>query len=420
MMRNPSRVMLVLAIGLALAIPADSFAHWCSNIYQTYTRIVVKPDRQNINVADGTTGELKVRVRNNFPYTLHYVLMRANPPPELEVTITPNETDAQDIRVYPGQEVTFTLSITRNGPGSDDVADLGLEVRPRVERIDSWRDMGNWWVDQDPDPADVRNSIQNHTDQTYALLHGDLADLDSCASCETEGVNGLINLWSDRVDNCTTGNLDSVWPQIFMRSGHQLAVRLRFRTFNDPDRSTVVQTMIYGMDNPYPIARGLAAFYAAYGGSDTGVQARVQQMADTDSDGGNCTYSADADTQNMAKAGLLMMGENQYHTEVTNCVGDSGFDVKARAACAAALGIMGEDDPVINYLMSHVTNGANCYDVPASTAYANLIGCYLMHLVVLVRRGGPEGVGPVSFLDEEVIEDNTAPAAPTGLTVQPL
>jgi len=363
---------------------------------------------------------LKVRVRNNFPYTLHYILMRTNPPPELSVTVTPNETDARDIRVYPGQEVTFTLSITRSGAGSDDVADLGIEVRPRVENMDSWRDMGNWWVDQSPDPADVRDRIQNNPSQSHALLNADLAEIDGCASCETEGVNGLMALWRDRVDRCDSSGLDSQWPQIFMRSGLQLAVRLNFRNFNDPDRSTVVQTMIYGMDNPYPIARGLAAFFAAYGGSDAGIQARVQQMADTDADGGNCTYSADADAQIMAKAGLLIMGENQYHTEVTNCVGDGGYDVRARAACAAALGIMGEDDPVINYLMSHVTDGANCYDVPQSTAYANEIGCYLMKLVVLSRRGGPDGVGPVSFLDEDVVEDNTAPAAPTGLTVQPL
>jgi hypothetical protein len=45
---------------------------------------------------------------------------------------------------------------------------------------------------------------------------------------------------------------------------------------------------------------------------------------------------------------------------------------------------------------------------------------YMLQLVVYSRRGGPEGVGEVSFLDEEVVVDDTPPAAPTGLTVQPL
>ena len=96
MVQNRSRLtlLLVLAVGLVLTIPADTYAHWCSNIYQTYARIVVKPERQTISIPDGQTGELKVRVRNNFPYTLHYVQMRANPPAELEVSISPTEAEA--------------------------------------------------------------------------------------------------------------------------------------------------------------------------------------------------------------------------------------------------------------------------------------------------------------------------------------
>ena len=196
MIRSRSKFLLILAVGLALAIPADSFAHWCSNIYQTYARIVVKPERQTISVPNGQTGELKVRVRNNFPYTLYYIMLRANPPPELSVTISPTEAEAENIRIYAGQEATFTLSITRTGAGSDDVSVLDLEVRPRVERLESWRDMSDWWVDQTPSAADVRDSIDNNPPQAHALLNADLADIDSCPSCVTEGVTELMALWS--------------------------------------------------------------------------------------------------------------------------------------------------------------------------------------------------------------------------------
>ncbi len=53
----------VMSMGMvAVLVPSDGYAHWCSNIYQTYARIVVKPERQTISVPDGQTGELKVRV----------------------------------------------------------------------------------------------------------------------------------------------------------------------------------------------------------------------------------------------------------------------------------------------------------------------------------------------------------------------
>ena len=164
-----------LAIFMAQAPSAD--AHWCSNIYQTYARIVVKPERQAINVGVGETSQLMVRVRNNFPYTMRYIQLRANNPAGLSVTVTPSEAEAQNKVIYAGQETTFTLSITRDQAGSDDVADLNLEINTSVEDIGgSWRDAGNWWVDQNPTEADVRNAVQNSPAQTRGLLNADLAD----------------------------------------------------------------------------------------------------------------------------------------------------------------------------------------------------------------------------------------------------
>jgi hypothetical protein len=398
-MRNRGKLLLVFAVGLALTFPADAYAHWCSNIYQTYARIVVKPERQNINVPDGQTGELKVRVRNNFPYTMHYIQLRVNPPPELDVTVSPNETEAQNIRVYTGQEVTFTLTITRNGAGSDDVSALGLEVRPQVESMSGWRDAGDWWVDQSPSETDVRNSIANNVQQSRGLLNACLADIPSCVDCERDGVNQLINMWG-----YINGDFDNTSGGQYMRAGQALAVRLQFRNFNDPPRSDAVQAMVDTMNNAsLDIARGTAAFFAAYGGSDASAVSRIQSMANSD---------PSSTAQRMAKAAQLILGEDTT-ADVTACLNDGGEDDKARAVCAAALGIMGDDDPVRNFLLTHVTDGSN-------SDYPRLYISYMLQLVVFFRRGGPEGVGTVSFLDEEVVEDNTAPAAPTGLTVQPL
>jgi hypothetical protein len=405
MFRNRTKLLLVLAIGLALAIPADSFAHWCSNIYRTYARIVVKPDRQTIDVSDGSTGELKVRVRNNFPYTMEYILMRVNPPAELTVDVSPTEAEALNIRVYAGQEVTFTLSITRTGAGSNDVADLNLEVRPRVEGISNWRDMSDIWVEQNYSESAIRNSIANNPQQTHGLLNADLADIDSCPGCELDGVTELIAIW-----NSIDVDYNDTWGQQVARAGQALAIRLRYRTSNDPARSALVQAMLDEMDGSFDIARGTAAFFAAYGGNDAAAVTRINEMASSDSS---------TSAQRMAKAAQLLLGDNTT-ADVTACYQDGGEEIRARAVCAAALGIMGDDDPIANFLIGEVTFGADGDSYPPRSVYYNRhYAGYMLQLVVFVRRGGPEGVGVVSFYDEDVVVDDVAPAAPTGLTVQP-
>jgi hypothetical protein len=395
-----------LAILMAQAPTAD--AHWCSNIYQTYARIVVKPERQAINVGVGETGQLSVKVRNNFPYTLRYIQLRANNPAGLSVTVTPSEADAQNKVIYAGQETTFTLSITRDQAGSDDVADLNLEINTSVQSVgSSWRDAGHWWVDQNPTEADVRNSVQNNPQQTRGLLNADLADVSGCAGCVTDGVQGMLGLYDERVDSCNSSNYDDTSDMQTIRAGLQLSIRLRFGNFTSPSRSAVVADMITAMDDPFDIGRGFAAFLAAFGGNDAGIEARIQSMADSDPEG-VCSFSSSSSSQNMAKAALLIMGLNQYQQDVTDCYNNGGEASRARMACAAALGIMGDDGPVTNFLIPEAPNGSN-YN------YERLTASYLLRLVVLHRRGGPDGVGVVSFLDEDVVVDDVRPLAPTGL-----
>ncbi len=403
----------LLSVGCTMLWPAGAArAHWCSNIYQTYARIVVKPERQNINVGVGETGSLKVRVRNNFPYTLYYVRLRANNPTGLTVTVSPTDAEAQNIRVYSGQEVTFTLGITRNQAGPDDVSNLNLQVNTTVQDIGpSWRNLSDWWIHQDPAPADLRNKLANDPDQVRALLNATLADR-PCLDCELDGVNGLLELWHTRLDSCESGGFDSQWPMMYMRAGQALAIRLRFRAFNDPSRANVVQNLIETMDDAYGIVRGYAAFLAAYGGNDAGVASRIQQMADSDTPAGICSFSPSSSAQRMAKAALLILGNNQYQAEVTACSNDGGEHNRARMVCAAALGLMGDDAPITNFLIPRVPDGTN-------TDYERLFGSYLLQLVVFARRGGPEGVGLVSFLDEEVVSDDVPPKAPANLRAGP-
>jgi hypothetical protein len=394
---SAGRAVILLLLGLWLS-PGKTPAHWCHDIYQDFARIVVKPERQTIDVPVGGSGTLKVRVRNNFPYGLRHILLRATPPAGLQVTVSPSQAEARDRTVYSGQEVTFTLTIQRSASGSNDVAALNLEVLPEVEDVASWRGMDDWWVAQHPAESEVRNRIQTNPMQSHSLLYATLADLPNCSSCEADGVSELLNLFDQ-----LTNNLDSQWPQIFLRAGHQLAVRLRFRNFNNPSRSTVVSRLLARTQSGDDLVRSMAAFFLGYGGNDSGVLQRLQQMASSDS-----SESAKCG----ARAGLLMLGENRT-SEVTSCMNSNSVDERIRLSCAAALGIMGDDNPVVNFLMPQVSTGTG-------TSYNKLVGSYFLQLVVLVRRGGPEGQGQVSFLEEEQPADSVPPRAPQNLGIQPI
>jgi hypothetical protein len=381
------------ALATTLLLPGPAPAHWCSNIYQTFARIVVKADREAIEIGLAETGELKVRVRNNFPYTLHYIKLRANEPEGLQVSITPNEETAEQFPVVAGQEVTFTLQITRITEGPDDVAALNLEINTTVEDMrPRWRATDDQWVDQAPSPAAIREHQDLGLHQARALTWAKLAELD-CADCQLDGVMGMMDLWASRLDPCDGSGFDAAWPMQFLRAGLGLAIRLRFAGFNTPSRAQVVQTMIETMDDANPIARGYAAFLAAYGGNDAGVAERIQAMLDSDPDGA-CTFAPSPHAQTMAKAALFMLGQQQHLADVSACAADEDQHRRVRMACAAALGVMGDDAPIAQFLLDQVPNGIN-------TSYEKLYASYLLQLVVLSRRGGPEGIAEVSFLDEE-------------------
>ena len=116
-------------------------AHWCSNVFNSYSKIVVKPERDTIDVAVGSSGSLTVRVRNNFPYTIRYIKLRANPPGDLTVDcrisdspVQDCESDAEGKRIYAGQDAVFFLDITRNSGSDNSVSRHCLAVKPSIWR----------------------------------------------------------------------------------------------------------------------------------------------------------------------------------------------------------------------------------------------------------------------------------------------
>jgi hypothetical protein len=124
-------------------------------------------------------------------------------------------------------------------------------------------------------------------------------------------------------------------------------------------------------------------------------------MAESDPSG-ICPFDPSPRAQRMAVAALLVLGEKDRHADVTACYNDQAEDTRVRLLCAAALGMRGEDFPMIDYVLPHTTDGKN-------TSYEGLYTGYLLQLVTYERRGGPTGSGMATYLDEEPL-----PQPPSG------
>lgn len=396
-------------IGFLLLLPeAPARAHWCTNIYDTPARIVVKPEQSTVfpgmNPGDSTT--LRVWVRNNFPYVVTDAEMRATNS-DFDVTVTPGRQD-----IYPEQESAFDFQITRVADSGDD--DLHLQIRLYVDNhsgINQWRDESDDWVEQTPSESRLRGGMTSG--QAQQLNSAKLAALYS----EPDGEGRLLELYGrPRLgynNQGTWGDGDwfpdrslTKWDYQILRAGVELAKRWS----DDPATRTA---MIDAMDDPDELYRGTSALIAAFLGSNPAVRERIETMATTDAcvDATLCSHydwTPSDDARLMAKAALVVLGDNQYHAEVT--AGLSSSSERVQMICGAALGLAGEDDPVVNTLrpLARDTDAA---------ALLYLHGAYLLSLVATQRRG-PDDTGCVTFYGE-VCDDQVPPRAPQNLQVRP-
>jgi len=390
-LHSRTRLTAGLTLLAAALAPAPAAAHWCTNIYETPARLVVKPEQSTI--FPGDSGTLRVWVRNNFPYLVKNAELRVDNA-DFDASVTPGSQD-----ILPGQEVAFDLQITRVGSSGDN--DLRLQIRVfegtgHGGSLKAWRGPGDPWVDQDPSEALVRSSM--NSDQSKQLGAGKLAATYS----EADGVGRLLELYGrPRLGYNSDGWWgDGDWfsprtPDKYdfqlLRAGIELALR-KFQGF--PDEAAVRQALTLAMDDPDVGHRGVSALLAGYlAGDDAAVRARIQAMADSDPcvDAERCshyTWSASPRAQRMAQAGLLAAGDAAQEDAVRTGLGDANEGVQM--VCAAALGIAGDDAAVTGSLIPLVAD---------EFGYVPLTAPYLLQLVAYERRGA-DGEGPVSFYGE--------------------
>jgi hypothetical protein len=179
-----------------------------------------------------------------------------------------------------------------------------------------------------------------------------------------------------------------------LRAGTELAIRRC-------EAPGVVAATVDAMDDPDVGYRGASALLAAYLGERLDrkdeVRDRLETMAEKDSCTkaefcNNYSFESSAQARVMAKAALLVLGDDEHHAEVT--AGLENGDDRVRMVCAAALGLVGEDAPVLEVLVPLVED---------DYGFVELYAPYLLRLVVADRRG-PSGNGPVSFYGDEGID----------------
>ncbi|MBW2700533.1 MAG: hypothetical protein JRF33_06905 [Deltaproteobacteria bacterium] len=416
---------------LVFSLPSTAGAHFCNNIYDSPGRIVVKPERSTIDVQQGQTADLRVFVRNNFPYLLSDLQMQATNTGDFSVTVLPSSYPV----VQPGQEVIFTFQITRDAGTGNDLRDLGLQIRMfqnhsgHSSNVKVWRDYtadasSNAWLDDpaipadDPTDGEVRGLMtggqaQQMNAATLARLHDELDGMGRLLelfgrprlNSDSNGGYGGSDWWAP-YRNMSGNKYDY---QLY-RAGGEMAMR-RFDGFSDPTLATVRAGMMVAMNDPDPDYRGTAALFAAYLGDDATIRARIELMEGADtctSDSDACshyTWTPSDEARSMARAALLLLGDSQHDAAVRTAL--SSGNAMTQAVAAAALGILGEDDPVTNVL---IPLGADDW------GYMTLCAPILLRLVVYDRRG-PAQNAMVSFYGE-VSDDDTPPRAPENLSVR--
>lgn len=392
------RFLIVVLTSLMLPwFPFTAKAHWCTSIFETVARVVVKPEQEMVFIGSvGDSETFRVWVKNTYPYLLTNVRMRVKRAEGFGVVVTPAQQS-----IYPEQTVAFDYTLTRVAGKGD--APLELEIAFLVDTdenrtgngVSKWRDvLSDPWI-VNPDLSELEGSLRELIEdkpQSRALSAAKLAELSA------DGVTTLVSTCGYprlKYNGKGVSDGETWYParsfKLSLIDWQQILRCLLATAILDPDDSRVSSVFLTAMDDPDPTWRGIAAVLAASMRADPQLKQRILDMADSDTCAdvdGRCTHYAwtpSSDAQLLAKAALLVLGDEQgERSGIADCSQDHS-DAWVRMACAAALGLVGEDRPIRTVLMPMIED-----------RYASipLTSPYLLQLVAQRRKST---VGCVSF-----------------------
>jgi MYXO-CTERM domain-containing protein len=372
-LRRP--VALLLLLGLSGA-PRLALAHWCSNIWAAPAKLVVKPEQDPISVTAGTPTTLKVYLQNNFPWTLFKAQMRGTAS-GYTTTVSPSQQD-----VGPGQNVLFTLSITKSsGSGSVSVSSLSLQVNFRYSDASySWRSLTDTKIDQSPSQSTVTNLADYDNSQGASLAAAVLADKYPSATLSSmlnrTGLQQLINWFGYRFCYSSSGSYrcgsqacpsacaeGASWsstdqfPQNCLRAGAELAARkAKLGSQLTEAQKGAINAMSAGGDEHKCMAAVVGGLLHQGASSTSAFTSALSNVS-----------------SNCKAAGLRALGQGS----ASSCTSGQEYE---KAACAAAEGLQGNDTVVKSVLIPNAGDGN-------TGGYDGLYYSYMLYIVTWDRYG---------------------------------
>ena len=390
-------VLLSAGAALLLLLTTPAIAHWCSNIFGAYARLVVKPEKTTVSVP----GTLKVYLQNNFPYKLFGVQMRGTAS-GYTINVSPSSQD-----VGPGQMVEFTYNVSGGG-GSLSSSQMGLQV---LIRQGGWQGESDPYVDPSPSQSDVVAASKYNSsfgEQAASLNAATLADLYPSATISNgpgyTGVEQLISWFGYRFcynsngayrcgsQDCpspcaegTTWTSTEQFPQNCMRAGVDLGIRkAKLGSKLGAAQDGAVNAMTAGSEEHKCLA-------AVVGGHLWNGEASTTTFE-------NALNSVSAACK---AAGLRALGKGTQ----SSCTSGAYYE---KAACAAAEGLRNNDGPVKSVLMASAGDG------DSSGSYNSLYYAYMLYLVAGDRRAKGQQPSFYPAVGAPLPDQGTQPSADQG------
>ena len=379
---KPAIFGVVLTLCWGASDPAE--AHWCSNIWTTPARIVVKPEKSTVFLSAGKAVKLRVYLQNNFPYRLYKVQMRGQAS-GYQIQAAPAQQD-----VFPGQNAGYLLTITKSsGSATVPVSSLNLQIkfRPNEEPY-GWMGSSNTLLGQTPSQSLLL--IQSKYDSDYqdaSLAASTLSAKFPGAKLPggkpffgRTGLQQVIHWFGYRFcysssggwrcggqqcpSPCKEGNAwgsMEQFPQNCMRAAVEVAAwhaRGKLGSELTNARNAAVNAIKGGGSAQHRCLAAVVGGYLWQGATSSALIGALNGLPAA-----------------CKKAGLRAFdGSNS-----SSCASGLYYE---RAACAAAEGLRGNDGPIKGFLKTTAGDGASSYDGnDDSSGYKSLYSSYMLFIV---------------------------------------
>ncbi len=377
-----------VALILCLGVSQEAAAHWCSNIWNAPSRIVVKPEKSTVFLSAGKAVKLRVYLQNNFPYRLYSVQLRGQAS-GVSVTASPAKQD-----VFPGQSAGYLLTIKKSsGSGSVPVGSLNLQIKFRPgEYPYDWMGSSHQVLAQNPSQGLLKQrSSYKFSYQDASLAASTMSAKHPAAKLASGkpyfGRTGLQQVihwfgyrfcysssggWRCGSQNCPSPCKEgSAWgslvqfPQNCMRAGVEVAAwhaRGKLGSELTNARNAAINAIKGGGSAWHRCLAAVVGGYLHQGASGSALTGALNSVPAA-----------------CKKAGLRAFnGSNP-----SSCSSGQFYE---RAACAAAEGLRGNDGPVKGYLKTNAGDGASSFDgSDDSSGYRSLFISYMLYIVTAHR-----------------------------------